>query len=118
EELVRAAVHNGIDPYMLTAISRVVSGGNALQVQEDRAGLLNVKSDEPLFDPEKNAAAGAKLLRAFMPAGPNIDWEVVLAAYYGSDNLVEITLNTHEDLVDNYTAQLASLADAGVDPTT
>jgi hypothetical protein len=118
EELVSVAMTNGIDPYMFVAISQVVSGGNPFAETSNGHGLLGVKGDQLDFDPLNNARAGAKVLGALLPAGPDIDWPVVLAAYYGSSAEVDATIELYDALGDKYSAEMLALASADANPAT
>jgi hypothetical protein len=110
EELVAAAVANGVDPYMLVAISQVVSGGNALHSGPDGQGLMNVSGGS--FDPQINAESGAQALRTLLPSRSDVNWPVVLTSYFGDAGLVGQTMDRYDALVATYAEKLAALASA------
>ena len=113
EELVAAAFNAGVDPYMLVAISQIVSGSDPLYEDNDGRGLLGVQDEDVDLDPQLNAEAGADALRDAMPSALNVNWEAVLASYYGSAAQVDATIALHAELVAKYSAGLTQLANAG-----
>lgn len=117
EEVVAAATANGVDPYLMAAIVRVVSGGDPLAGAANGGfGLLGV---QPLQggsfreDPFANASAAAQQLAAI--AG---DARTQLAAFYQPSNpdlsdpalatLVDQTLATAQRLRETYAPSSAS----------
>lgn len=111
EELVAAAFSAGVDPYMLVAISQIVSGGDPLYEDNDGRGLLRVEGEDAYLDPQLNAEAGAKALRDAMPSVLKVNWKAVLTSYYGSASKVDATIALHGELVSKYSAELMQLAD-------
>ncbi len=112
EELVAAAVDAGVDPYMLIAISQIVSNSDPLHENIKGRGLLGVEGKDAPFDPRQNADAGARELREAMPSALNVNWKDVLTSYFGRGTEVDATIERHEELKAKYSAELLQLASA------
>ncbi|MDQ3548339.1 MAG: lytic transglycosylase domain-containing protein, partial [Chloroflexota bacterium] len=125
EELVAAAIANGVDPYLLTALSRGVSNGNPTANQPNGgAGLLAVRADVAaalgggsLIDPAVNAAYGAAEL-ARWTAGGDSDTRSIVASYLAGEQverspdelrpLERATLDAWDDLLATHPMQFTA----------
>jgi hypothetical protein len=125
EELIPAALNQFIDPYMLTAVMRVSSGGDPLATQANGGvGLLAVRESvlngEPvdLRDPGMNAYYGTRSFAYWM--GQHGSWTDILASYYsgGSPNWndpvmlhwIDDIMNTYDGLIAQYNADVREFA--------
>ncbi len=129
EELVAAAVASDVDPYLLAAMSRTLSGGDPTALQANGgAGLLAVRPDVAqsldrgsLVDPTINAAYGAAELARWSTERGD-DTRSVIASYITGEwhertpdewrGLVRSTLNTYDELREAHPMQFS----ASVDP--
>jgi hypothetical protein len=128
EELVAAAVANGVDPRLLAALSRGVSSGNPTATQPNGGtGLLAVCADVSaalgggsLLDPAVNASYGAIELARWTTSGS--ETRSVIASYLTGEQrdrspeelrpLARATLDAYEDIMATY--QLTSTGDPPV----
>lgn len=93
EQIVSEAQANGLDPFMLAAVGRVISGGNPFAMSAGGGrGLLGVHveagvslQDTRPLDPTANIQAGARALAEWAPDGEGeFDWRAVLANYFSN----------------------------------
>ncbi len=125
EELVTAALDRYIDPYMLTAVMRVSSGGDPFATQENGGrGLLAVQESAvgdasvDLNDPSQNAHYGAQIFADWMVQ--SFDWPSILANYYSNGNpnwddaamqsWIDAVMATYEGIIVEYDADVREFA--------
>jgi len=132
EELVAAAVANGVDPYLLAALSRGVSGGNPAATQPNGgSGLLAVRASVAdalgggsLLDPAVNAAHGAAELGRWTADG-GADTRSAVASYLAGEQierssdelrpLVRATLDAYDGLLATHPMQFTASVDIPAD---
>lgn len=125
EELVTAALTRYIDPYMLTAVMQVSSGGDPFAVQENGGrGLLAVHESATngetanLHDPGYNAKYGAQAFADWM--AQSWEWPDILANYYSNGNpdwddavmqaWIDDVMTTYDGLIAKYDADVREFA--------
>ncbi|MBA2452495.1 MAG: transglycosylase SLT domain-containing protein [Chloroflexia bacterium] len=125
EELVTAALTRYIDPYMLTAVMRVSSGGDPFATLGNGGqGLLAVQDsatageNADLNDPAMNVKYGAQVFAEWMVQ--SWDWPAILANYYSNGNpnwddvamqaWVDDVVTTYNSIVAEYDADVREFA--------